>query len=455
MQPTDSTNQGNIYSVSKLTAEIKSLIERKFPFVWVNGEISNFSVPVSGHFYFTLKDDTAQISAVMFRGQNRLLKFTPEDGMQVIGLGRLSVYEPRGTYQIIFELLEPKGIGAFQIAYEQLKTKLSAEGLFDAQHKRPLPYLPSKISIITSPTGAVVHDIIQIITRRFPNMRLEIVPVKVQGDRAVGEILDALELLNTRKDTDVVILARGGGTIEDLAAFNTEDVARQVFNSEIPIVSAIGHETDFTISDFVADLRAPTPSAAAELVVPVKADLKSLCRNLEKKLTKHILNIINQYSVLISDFALRLADPRKKIQDLRLRIDDLTLRFMRQTRKGFQQQYERLSFWHDRLMANNPFSLLKISNEKLDLYNNNLLYYMQILINLKKHRLRENDARLQALNPKSILKRGFSITRTIPDSVVVKDSDSVSLGQNLEILLARGTLTCQVGGKWKDGKENI
>ncbi|MFC1798616.1 exodeoxyribonuclease VII large subunit [Thermodesulfobacteriota bacterium] len=455
MQPTGTATNNKIYSVSKLTTEIKSLLEQKFPFVWISGEVSNFSIPVSGHYYFTLKDDHAQISAVMFRGQNRHLKFTPKDGMQIVGLGRLSVYEPRGSYQVIFELLEPKGIGAYQIAYEQLKAKLLSEGLFDEEHKRPIPYLPSKISVITSPTGAVVHDIIQIITRRFPSTHLEIVPVKVQGDLASGEIIAALDLLNDRKDADVLILARGGGSIEDLAAFNTEEVARKVFNSVIPIVSAIGHETDFTITDFVSDLRAPTPSAAAELVVPVKADLKGLCQNFEKSLTSCFYYIIKRYSMRISELAVRLADPRRKIQDFRLRVDDLTIRLIRQIQKIRLQRGERLFFWHDRLMANNPIALLKIYHEKLDLYNNNMLYFMVNLIKQKKHQLREKLARLQALNPKSILKRGFSITRTIPDLVVVKDSDSVNIGQKLDVLLASGTLTCWVGGKKKNGQENI
>lgn len=224
-----------IYTVSELTDSIKLLLEENFPFIWICGEISNFNVPVSGHYYFSLKDEEAQISAVMFRSQNRNLKFVPEDGMNIIGLGRVSVYGPRGSYQIIFEYLEPRGIGAIQVAFEQLKNKLSAEGLFEEDHKKPIPFLPKNISIITSPTGSVVHDILKIIDRRFPSVQIEIIPVKVQGEGSNNEIVGGIELLNTRGDADVAILARGGGSIEDLQAFNSEEVARAIFLPEFQL----------------------------------------------------------------------------------------------------------------------------------------------------------------------------------------------------------------------------
>ncbi|MGD2030429.1 MAG: exodeoxyribonuclease VII large subunit, partial [Desulfobacterales bacterium] len=237
----------HIYTVSELTATIKVLLEDKYPFIWIYGEISNLRIPTSGHLYFTLKDKKAQINAVMFRGQIRNLKFMPENGMSVTGIGRVSVYELRGNYQIILEYIEPEGRGAIQLAFEQLKERLTTEGLFDEKHKKPLPFLPRKISIITSPTGAVVHDILKIINRRFPNIHIEIIPVKVQGDGSEMEIVSGLETINDRTDSDVVILARGGGSLEDLHAFNSEDVARAIFASKIPVISAIGHETDFSI----------------------------------------------------------------------------------------------------------------------------------------------------------------------------------------------------------------
>ena len=279
MPSNDAGSPRHTYTVSELNANIKQLIEENFPFVLIFGEISNFRIPVSGHFYFTLKDHASQINSVMFRGQQRNLKFEPEDGLNVTGMGRISVYEPRGTYQIILEYLEPAGSGALQIAFEQLKKRLAGEGLFDEAKKKSLPFLPNKIGVISSPSGSVIHDILHIINRRFPNVSIQIVPVKVQGVDAVDQIVAAVELINVAKDVDVAILARGGGSLEDLQAFNAEPVARAIFASEIPIVSAIGHETDYTISDFVADLRAPTPSAAAELVVPAKSELEKRCKD--------------------------------------------------------------------------------------------------------------------------------------------------------------------------------
>ena len=280
----------NIYSVSDLNANIKALLEESFPFVWIIGEMSNFRIPASGHYYFSLKDAASQISAVMFRGQQRKLKFEPEDGMSVIGMGRISVYEPRGTYQIILEYLEPSGVGALQIAFEQLKNKLADEGLFNDEHKRDIPFIPNKIGVITSSSGAVVHDILQIVNRRYPNIAIQVLPAKVQGKGAAAEIVSALELLNRREECDVAILARGGGSLEDLQAFNSEPVARAIFGSRVPVISAVGHETDYTIADFVADLRAPTPSAAAEMVVPEKFTLEHRCKELDTLLKTKINN---------------------------------------------------------------------------------------------------------------------------------------------------------------------
>ncbi len=394
--------QQQIYTVSDLTAGIRDLLEETFPFVWVSGEISNFHVPVSGHFYFTLKDENAQIAAVMFRGQNRNLRFGPEDGMRVTGLGRVSVYIPRGTYQIIFEYLEPAGIGALQAGFEQLKARLSAEGLFDPKHKKPLPLLPKKISIITSPTGAVVHDILNVIARRFPNIHIEILPVKVQGQGAEQEIVSAIELMNTRGDADVAIIARGGGSLEDLQAFNSEKVARAVFASEIPIISAVGHETDFTIADFVADLRAPTPSAAAELAVPLKADLVRYCTSLSMSLNRQFYRYVQHRRTLLGNSRKRLIHPAKKIQAFRLKTDDLTARLIRIFVNKIRQKRERL--------------LLRTEQ-------------------------------LQALNPSAILSRGYSIARTLPDRILIRESGSVSDGQIIELMLANGTLICRVEKK--------
>ena len=399
-------NERRIYTVSELTSEIKVLVEESFPFIWICGEISNFRMPVSKHFYFTLKDENAQINAVMFRNQNRNLQFDLEDGMSVTGLGRISVYEPRGTYQIILEYLEPKGIGALQMAFEQLKARLSAEGLFDEKHKKPLPFLPKKISIITSPTGAVVHDILKIINRRFSNVHIEVVPVKVQGVGADREIVSALELLNLRVNTingaDVAILARGGGSIEDLSAFNSEDVARAIFASKVPIISAVGHETDFTIADFVADVRAPTPSAAAEIAVPLKYELELRCTELSRSLRVRFCKNIEHLRSLLNEISKRLIHPKKKIEDLRLKADDFTSRLVRIFINSIHQRRERLAWRVDKL---------------------------------------------QALSPTAILARGYSITRTIPGAVVVRNSRQVKIDQSLEVMVEKGSLICRVERK--------
>jgi len=444
-----------IYSVSELNTEIKSLLEENYPFVWIYGEISNFRVPVSGHFYFALKDSASQISAVMFRGQQRNLKFMPEDGMSVTGMGRLSVYDPRGTYQIILEYLEPSGIGALQIAFEKLKKRLADEGLFDAAHKRTLPFLPRIISVITSPTGAAIHDILNIIDRRFPNVHIQIIPVKVQGQGAVEEIAAALALLNARNEADVAILARGGGSLEDLQAFNAERVARAIFASKIPIISAVGHETDYTISDFTADLRAPTPSAAAELVVPQRSELQRRCNELLVRLIKKTSNYFKHLHHKLNNVCQRLNDPRRKFQDYRLRLDDFSMRLIRVILLRIRRERESLLIWNDRLAANSPQILLKKNKKQLEHNYNNLLKSLLIYKHFRQIGLRELTAKLQALNPLAILARGYSITRTIPDAIVVKDSNLVALEQDLEVMLAKGRLICRVQGKTNDGQKDL
>ena len=438
-----------ILSVYELTFQIKTLLEDNFPLVWITGEISNFRIPASGHFYFSLKDERAQINAVMFRGQNMGLKFELEDGMQINGLGRISLYEPRGTYQIILEYLEPSGAGALQLAFEQLKAKLSKEGLFDDVHKRPLPFLPQKIGIITSPSGAVVHDILRVLNRRFPNIGIDIIPAKVQGDGAEEEIIQGLNFVNDYGSIDVAILARGGGSLEDLHAFNSEGVARAIFASKIPVISAVGHETDYTLADFVADVRAPTPSAAAEIVVPVKADLYENCAYLRKKNFATFLNYLRFNRARVVEVGNRLRDPRKRIQDLRLRADDLGSRLIRIFKQDIRLRRERAAWQADKLRMNNPATSISKLNNKLQLLHNNLLKYIDNIINdIKLDCLQKTD-KLHALSPKAILKRGYSITRTVPDSRIVRDANEVQTGQRLEILLGHGSLNVTVapGGR--------
>ena len=444
-----------IYTVSELNANIRSLLEEKFPFIWITAEISNFRTPLSGHFYFTLKDENSQLNAVMFRGQQQHLKFNPEDGMRITGMGRLSVYEPRGTYQIILEYLEPAGIGALQIAFEKLKAQLADEGLFDEKYKKTIPFLPNKIALVTSPTGAVVHDMLNIINRRFSNMNVLVLPVKVQGNGAQEEIIESLERLNQTADAEVAILARGGGSLEDLQAFNSENVARAVFASEIPIISAIGHETDYTIADFVADLRAPTPSAAAELAVPVKSELLQKLKSISENLEYRITNTIDRLEIALRDLSQRLVDPRKQIEDWRLRMDDYSSRLIRYMQMLLDRQEERFQWWQDRLVNNSPARQFQNLNRMVEQNKFNLLKYINNILDSKSTSLRELTVQLETLGPVAVLNRGYSITRALPDLNVVVDPKTVSIGQEIQVILAKGMLNCLIKGKSENGPKNI
>ncbi len=431
-------------TVSELTRKIKSLLEDRFQFVWLSGEISNFRIPASGHYYFTIKDAHAQISAVMFRGQNRNLQFMPEDGMQVNGLGRISVYEPRGSYQIIFEHMEPGGVGALQVAFEQLKKKLDSEGLFSVESKKALPFLPKHISLITSPSGAVVHDILKIVDRRFPNVHIQIAGCKVQGKNAAEEIAAALEQVNHHNTADVIIVARGGGSLEDLTAFNSEHVARAIFASRIPVISAVGHETDYTIADFVADMRVPTPSAAAELVVPVKNDLKYTLLDLDRQLFGTFRRYIEYKKSHLNEIHKKLKDPKRNIQDLRIHIDGLVNRLTVSVRRQLQTTREHMRWRAQKLSIYTPANVCNKLKERLDLTNSNLLNSILNKIERNKTDLHETTGALALLNPTAILSRGYSITRMVPGKQLIRNADSVSKGQDLEILLGKGLLDVKV-----------
>jgi exodeoxyribonuclease VII large subunit len=444
-----------IYSVSELTSKIKSCLESSFPFVWICGEVSNFRMPASGHCYFSLKDESAQISAVVFRAQLRPTGFIPEDGMSIIGLGRLSVYEPRGAYQIILEYIEPAGLGALQLAFEKLKKRLAEAGYFDPNRKRPLPYLPSKVSVITSPSGAVVHDIINILSRRFSNLHIEIVAVKVQGTGAENEIRNALALVNERAESDVIILARGGGSLEDLQAFNSETVAMAIFQSETPVVSAVGHETDVTIADFVADLRAPTPSAAAELIVPEKTALLRRSQELRHALYMNLGGYLKNLNKNLKELNRRLTDPRRKIQEIWMRVDDFNSRLARSFNVRLNHEKERLRWLAHRLNGASPRIQLEKQYSKLDGLIDNIFKSITILIYKKRSDSREYAVKLEALNPLAILQRGYSVTRSLPEKKVITHPEQVSLRQDVEVLLAGGLLICDIKEKSNYGEEKL
>lgn len=390
-----------IYSVSELTAELKALLENTFTGVWVEGEISNFKHHTSGHMYFTLKDDRGQLRGVMFRGSNRGLQFRPEDGLAVIVFGNVTIYEPRGEYQVYVEYMEPKGLGALQLAFEQMKTRLEAEGLFDPARKRPIPLLPKKIGVVTSPSGAAIRDILQIIHRRFANVQVLIFPVRVQGEGAAAEIVEGIESLNKRGDLDVLIVARGGGSIEDLWAFNEEVVARAIYVSQTPVISAVGHETDFTIADFVADVRAPTPSAAAELVISRKAELSQ-------------------------------------------RVDDLFSRLVSHMRYRAERSGERLRSLERHLRLLSPLERVKRQRERLRDGALALQSSMSHRLALWRGDLRTAAARLDSLSPLAILARGYSVCRRLPDLSILTRAASVAEGERVEVLLHQGGLICRV-----------
>jgi len=440
----NSASSKQIYSISKLTSKIKVLLEVSFPMVWITGEISNLKIPGSGHAYFTLKDAQAQIAGVMFRAQRRQLKFDLSDGLTIVALGRISVYEPRGTYQIILEYVEPKGAGALQLAFEQLKNKLSQEGLFDNARKRPIPFLPDTICIITSPRGAVIHDLLNVLNRRFCCVAVEILPVRVQGEGAVEEIAKAIRAANRRKRAKVIILARGGGSLEDLAAFNSEDVARAIFNSDIPVISAVGHETDVTIADFVADMRAPTPSAAAELVVPVRSELLVRCAVLHRRCLDSINKILSNYRKELRQHSRALVHPKMKVQSLQMRVDDLSERLHRAGRAFVYSARSRKESYFHKLLITNPVNYLNRNKAVAERSRTRLHQAAMTHVIQNKTRLSALSAALKALSPQAVLDRGYSITRTKAEKSVLTRADEAKQGQALEILLAKGTLNVTV-----------
>lgn len=389
----------HIYAISELTKAIKGELETEFASVWVEGEISNLVTPRSGHTYFTLKDETSQIRAVMFKYLGGRLKFELENGQQILARGAISVYEPRGEYQLILDYAEPRGAGALQLAFEQLKRRLAAEGLFDAQHKKPLPLLPKKIGVVTSPTGAAIRDILQIVTRRFANVQILLAPVRVQGADAPGEIARAIETFNRLPDVDVLIVGRGGGSIEDLWAFNEEAVARSIFASRIPVISAVGHEIDYTIADFVADLRAPTPSAAAELVVQNKADLLETVTVLTTRLKNAELHLLARWRDAIAQSAARLQNPRRRISEGQQRLDELHHRLHTALRNDLSRQRARFA---------------------------------------------TVAGKLESLSPLALLARGYAICRDAATLQTIKSVNQVNIGQNVLVRVAEGELCCEV-----------
>jgi exodeoxyribonuclease VII large subunit len=443
-----------VYTVSDLTEDIRSLLESRFEFIWVEGELSNVTAPVSGHYYMVLKDDKAQIRGVMFRIQARYLKFRPEDGMRVIAQGRIGVYPPRGEYQIILDYLEPMGVGALAMAFEQLKKKLAAEGLFSEELKKPLPFLPQRVAIITSPTGAAVRDFLKIVRKRFVNMEIVVVPVRVQGEGAASDIIKALEQVNRELNVDVIVLTRGGGSIEDLWAFNEESLAYAIRNSRIPVVSAVGHEVDVTIADLVSDLRAPTPSAAAEMLV---AEKESLAKGLLETFNRLVAAMRFTLRGLARDLGQagkRLADPRKKMADHWLRLDDMQLRLARGVNHILREKGKTLGAEKRALRYHDPMKTIRSLRERVQFRESALAGAVQRRVRENRVCLSNLDDRLRALSPFSILSRGYSITRLLPGMTLLRNASEANVGGRVQIRLAEGELECKVE-KTKPGKTEV
>lgn len=398
-----------IHSVAEVTRDLKNLIEKNFKALWLRGEISNCRPNASGHLYFTLKDPEAQIAAVMFKGSNRLLKFHPQDGMGVIVYGHLSVYEPRGQYQIVVTHLEPDGLGALQMAFEQLKEKLKGEGLFAAERKRALPFLPCSIGIVTSAHGAAVHDMVSILRRRHPGVVIRLYGVKVQGAGAAEEIAAALDWFSCQRCVDVVIVGRGGGSIEDLWAFNEEIVARAVVSCQVPVVSGVGHETDFTICDFVADLRAPTPSAAAELCVPVREELLATVVRLRIRLRRALVAHHDDLKRRLLVALRCLPTPQILLDRLRLRVAEATDRLERVLCEGLDERRGVLSDLRTRL--GDPRQILGRHRLVVGASRQALVAGMRHFMTAVVHRHGQARVRLRLLSPLGVLERGYVICR--------------------------------------------
>ena len=435
-----------IYTVSEFTEELKDLLESEYPSVWIQGEISNLHAAPSGHLYFTLKDHASQIRCVMFRMQTRFLKFRPEDGLDVVAWGRVSIYSPRGEYQLILDTMEPRGIGSLMLAFEQLRNKLTQEGLFDDARKRPLPRFPRTIGLVTSRKGAAVRDMIRIATRRFPGTAIILSSTSVQGDKAPGEIVGALERLCSVEEVDVILIGRGGGSIEDLWAFNDESVVRAVAACPIPIVSAVGHETDFTLTDFAADLRASTPSAAAEMVVPDKLEILDRVVQLSARLRNALSNQIRRRTEMVNETVKRLYDPRRKILERRQRLDDLSIRLKSAMTRHLADQRQESLATVKRLRPEYPKRQIVMSREGIEGLLDRLARSGSDSLKGSRTRVENHASRLDMLSPLAVLSRGYSITMQWDDRTVISDARTVDTGHQVRVRLHQGELECRVTG---------
>jgi len=479
----------DVYPVSRLVREARVLLEGSFPLLWVEGEISNLAMPASGHIYFTLKDEAAQVRCAMFRNRNRQLRFTPENGMQVLLRVRVTLYEGRGEFQLVVEHMEEAGSGALQRAYEALKQRLGQEGLFDEAHKRAIPTLPKTIGIVSSPDGAAVHDILSVLKRRFPAVDVVLYPVAVQGESSARQMVEAIKLAEQRQECDVLIIGRGGGSLEDLWSFNDEQLARTIFDCSLPVISAVGHEIDFTIADFVADVRAPTPSAAAEMAVPDAKQLSAKIQGLTQRLTvmtkqwlageiRHLQHLqrrlpkpdlqlkqqkqtLKQLGKLLDsgwqrsllnkqqklDFlSARLKHPQAQIDKQKARLSAAEHRLAQRFRADFKQASVELSGLQKRLHRQLPTQHIAQQYDVLTGLRKQLDRLMQLQLDAGKKALGQQVRTLAAVSPLNTLERGYSITTRQHTAEVVTRAEEVEMGEMVEVRLLEGQLACEVKG---------
>ena len=434
-----------IWPVRELVGQVRELIELEYGDVWVEGEISNFRPAPSGHLYFTLKDADAQLPIVLFRRQAMLLRFRPEDGLHVLVRGRVSVYEQRGQMQLVAETMEPVGAGSLQLAFEQLKQRLKAEGLFDAARKRPLPAFPRTVGIVTSPTGAVIRDFLNIVSRRHSGLSVLVFPVSVQGDQAPAEIESAIAQLNTSGLVDVIVLARGGGSLEDLAAFNSERVARAIVASPLPVVSAIGHETDFTIADFAADLRAPTPSAAAELITEAPHKIAEYLANQSHRLDRAVRFQLLQARQRLTRLHVSRAESRIStlLHRQAQRLDDLSFRQEAALSSQLRQQQRQVAYLTAAVLRHDPRQALAQARERLLACRTHLDRSLERLLHASAATHSALDARLHSLSPLAVLDRGYALVLSAEGSLI-RSTAQLTPGDRLTTRLADGAFTSHV-----------
>ncbi|PCI29511.1 MAG: exodeoxyribonuclease VII large subunit [SAR324 cluster bacterium] len=431
-------------TVTQLTLQIKQQLETRFDNVCLKGEISNLALPRSGHAYFNIKDQRSQLAGVMFRSALQQNRFQLENGQEVLLFGRITVYEPRGAYQLIVNRVEPIGVGALQLAFEQLKAKLAREGLFEDLHKKRLPFLPRGIGIVTSPTGAAIQDILQILSRRFPSIPVLINPVAVQGQQAAAEIAQAIQQFQMFADEiDVLIVGRGGGSIEDLWAFNEEVVARAIFQSSIPVVTAVGHETDFTIADFVSDLRAPTPSAAAELVVPLRSELLGQVENYQLKLVQRIQKKLGWEKERLEFYGKRLRSPSWVIQGQMQKVDELTDKLIQIIQRKLIQLRSLWERLEQALLYQSPERKIELDRKRLLDGKRNLERLIKHIVEQKKLHLAEVSHVLDSVSPLAVLKRGYA-TVTDKEHELIYSINQVRKGAVLAIQVSDGVIKSHV-----------